>query len=222
MAPEHLGVSLEDFDPNPDETLERYYPYIVALVRQRALRSTNFARPGQFDLEVDEMAQRVLIKFWQALAVKHIQHPKAYLRTIVRNEFNDLSRKPKQPLPLLTDDDGEWYLGDAEELEGAWVVDPADEFEESESLAELMDSTANALTKLAPRQQQAMICELHEKIDATLQLIQALRKHLVEVNTLDWPEDEADKTLLKASLSPARHKMAKNLDFDLRAHRKEM
>ncbi len=168
------------------------------------------------------MAQRVLIKFWQVLAVKHIKYHKAYLRTMVCNEFNDLSRKRKRPLPLLTDDDGEWYLGDAEELERAWAVDPADEFEESESLTELMDSMADALVKLAPRQQQAMICELNEKIDATLQFIQALRQRSVEVKTVDWPEDEADKVLLKASLSPARHKLAKTLGFDIHASRKKV
>jgi len=221
MNLQHLGVSPEDHNPDPEETLARFHPYIVALVRQGARRSSNFARPGQFDLEVDEMAQRVLIKFWQSLAVKHIEHHKAYLRTMVRNEFNDLSRKRKQPLPLFTDDDGEWYLGDAEELERAWAVDPADEFEECESLAELMDSTVDGLAKLPPRQQQAMICELNEKIDTTLQLIQVLRIHEVEVKTVDWPEDEADKILLKASLSPARHKMAKNMGFDLHAHRKK-
>ncbi|MGH2494317.1 MAG: RNA polymerase sigma factor [Ktedonobacteraceae bacterium] len=218
---QHFGVSPEDHDPDPEETLERYHPYIVALVRQGARCSSNFARPGQFDLEVDEMAQRVLIKFWQALAVKHIEHHKAYLRTIVCNEFNDLSRKRKQPLPLLTDDDGEWYSGDARELEGARTVDPADEFAESESLDELMDSTAVALAKLAPRQQRAMICELYEKIDSTLQFIQVLHEHRVEVKTVEWPEDEEDKRLLKASLSPARHKMAYSLGFDMDAHKKK-
>ena len=221
MNLQHLGVSPEDHDPDPEETLARFYPYIVALVKQRARRSSNFARPGQFDLEVDEMAQRVLIKFWQSLAVKHIEHHKAYLNTIVRNEFNDLSRKRKQPLPLLFDDDGEWFMGDVEEREKTWAADPADEFEESESLAELMDLTVGGLAKLSPRQQQAMICELHEKIDTTLQFIQVLRKHEVEVKTVDWPEDEADKVLLKASLSPARHKMAKNMGFDLRVRRKK-
>ena len=218
---QQFGVSPEDHDPDPEETLERYHPYIVALVKQRAHRSSNFARPEVFDLEVAEMAQRVLIKFWQALAVKHIEHHKAYLRTIVCNEFNDLSRKRKQPLPLLTDDDGEWYSGDARELEGARTVDPADEFAESERLGELMDSTAMALAKLAPRQQQAMICELHEKIDSTLQFIQVLRKHRVEVKIVDWPEDEEAKRLLKASLSPARHKMAHSLGFDMDAHKRK-
>jgi len=221
MASEHLGVSPEDSDPTPDEILAQHDQYIVALVRQRALRSTNFAKPGQFDLEVDEMAQRVRIKFWQALVTKHIDYPKAYLKRMVCNEFNDLSRKRGQPLPLFTDDDGEWFLGDSEVLEKAWEIDPADEFEESEKLDELMDSTADALAKLAPRQQQAMICDLYEKIDTTLQLIEALREHCVDVKTVEWPENEADKTLLKASLSPARHKMAKYMEFDIRAHREK-
>lgn len=217
---QQFGVAPEDHDLDPEETLERYNPYIVALVKQRAHRSSNFARPEVFDLEVAEMAQRVLIKFWQALAVKHIEHHQAYLKAIVFNEFNDLSRKRKQPLPLLTNDDGEWYSGGAEQLKEAWSADPADEFAESESLNELMDSAAEAVAQLAPRQQQAIVCELHEKIGVGLQVMQALRKHRVEVKTVDWPEDEADKRLLKASLSPARHKMANRLGFDMDARKK--
>lgn len=219
MALVHLGVSPEDSDPTPEEILVQHEQYIVTLVRQKALGSTNFAKPGQFDLEVDEMAQRVRIKFWQALQTRQVKHPKAYLRTMVSNEFHDLSRRPRQPLPLLTDDDGEWYAGDGKELDMAWEMDPADRFEEGESLDELMDSTTSALAKLAPRQQQAMICDLYEKIDTTLEFIESLREHCVDVKTVEWPENEADKTLLKASLSPARHKMAKYMEFDINAHR---
>lgn len=221
MASEHLGVSPEDADPTPEELLAQHDQYIVALVRQRALGSTNFAKPGQFDLEVDDMAQRVRIKFWQALVTKRIEYPKAYLSTIVWNEFHDLSRKRKPPLQLLTDDDGEWCAGDAKELDRAWEMDPADRFEESEKLDELMDSAADALAKLAPRQQQAMICDLYEKIDTTLQFIEALHKHCVDVKTVAWPEKDAEKTLLKASLSPARHKMAQYMEFDIRTHREK-
>jgi DNA-directed RNA polymerase specialized sigma24 family protein len=214
MPTQHFGVSPEDHDPDPEETLVRLNTFIVALVGRKARFSSNFARPEVFDLEVDEMVQRVRYKFWGASQVRRIEHPEAYLRTIVSNEFNDLSRKPRRPLPLLTDDDGELYLGDAQEFECARTVDPADEFEESESLDELMDSAAAALAKLSPRQQQAMICELNEKIGATLQLIQALRNHRVEVETIDWPADEADRKLLKASLSHARHKMIECLGLD--------
>ena len=221
MVPVHPGVSPEDHDPDLEETLVRYDLYIVALVKQGARNRSNFAQPGELDLEVDEMVQRVRIKFWQALAEKHIEHPKAYLRTMVRNEFYDRSRKHRPLLPLPIDDEGEWYIADEAELEKAWAIDPADEFEESESVAELMDSTVDAIAKLAPRQQQAMICELHEKIDSTLLLIQTLWEHRVAVKTVDWPENEVEKVLLRASLSPARHKMAQNLGFDLYAHRKK-
>ena len=221
MVSQHFGVSPEDHDPDPEETLARLNTFIVALVERKARYSSNFARPEVFDLEVDEVVQRVRYKFWKALRERHIENPEAYIRSIVRNEFNDLSRKRKEPLPLLTDEDGELYLGDAVELEGRGMTDPAEEYEESESLEELMDSTASAVAKLSPRQQQAMICEMYEKIGSTLQLIQALRKHQVEIKTVDWPEDEADKKLLKASLSPARHKVAKSLGLDMDARKKK-
>jgi len=221
MVSQHFGVSAEDHDPDPEETLARLNTFIVALVERKARYSSNFARPEVFDLEVDEVVQRVRCKFWKALRERHIENPEAYVKTIVCNEFNDLSRKRKEQLPLLTDEDGELYLGDAMELEGRGMTDPAEEYEASESLEELMDSTASAVAKLSPRQQQAMICEMYEKIGSTLQLIQALRKHQVEIKTVNWPEDEADKKLLKASLSPARHKMAESLGFDLETRKKK-
>src|SRR5260370_34251463 len=207
MVSQHFGVSPEDHDPDPEETLARLNTFIVALVERKARYSSNFARPEVFDLEIDEVVQRVRYKFWKTLRVRHIENPEAYIRSIVRNEFNGLSRKRKEPLPLLTDEDGELYLGDAVELEGRGMTDPAEEYEESESLEELMDSTASAVAKLSPRQQQAMICEMYEKIGSTLQLMQALRKHQVEIKTVDWPEDEADRKLLKAVLPAARKKM---------------
>jgi arabinogalactan endo-1,4-beta-galactosidase len=164
----------------------------------------------------------VRIKLWHALEEKHIEYPKAYIRTMVRNEFNDLPRRRKAPLSLIFDEDGELYMGDAGGHEGVGMADPADEFEESERMDELMNSTASAVKKLSPRQQQAMIFEINEKIDSSLQFVQSLRKHQIEINMLDWPEDEADKKLLKASLSPARQKMAASLDYDLKTHKRKM
>src|SRR5216684_7613645 len=149
MVSQHFGVSPEDHDPDPEETLARLNTFIVALVERKARYSSNFARPEVFDLEVDEVVQRVRYKFWKALKESHIGNPKAYIKSIVRNEFNDLSRKRKPPLPLLTDEDGEWYLGGAEVLEGGGIADPADEFEESECLHELMNSTASAVERLS-------------------------------------------------------------------------
>lgn len=221
MGTEHFGVWEQDADPDPEETLVRYNPYIVALVERIARRSPNLVRPEVFDLEVDEIAQRVRIKFWHALSVKHIEHYKAYIKSIVRNEFNDLSRKRKPPLPLLTDEDGEWYLGGAEVLEGRGIADPADEFEESECLHELMNSTASAVERLSPRQQRAIGCALLEQVDERLLLIKAFQKRHIDIESHVWPEDEAEKLLLKASLSPARHKVAKSLGLDMDARKKK-
>lgn len=169
MVTEHSRGLPGYSDSIPEEILAQYDQYIVTFVRQRALRSASFAGPSQFDLEVDEMVQQVCIKFWQALSEKHIEHPKAYLRAIVWNKFHELSHKRRQPLPLFANDDGgERYLNDMEKLGEMWGIDYVDDFEESDSLVELMDSTVSTLTKLVPRQRQAMICDLNGKKDASL------------------------------------------------------
>ncbi|HLX57464.1 MAG TPA: sigma-70 family RNA polymerase sigma factor [Ktedonobacteraceae bacterium] len=215
------GVGADDSDPDPQETLVRYNNFIVALVEQLALRSSNLARPEVLDLEIDEIAQRVRIKLWHALEDKYIEHPKAYIRTMVRNEFNDLARKRKPPLPLITDDDGELFMGDVKVAENPGMADPADEFEESESLRELMDTTASAVEKLSPRQQFAIGCALFEQVDERLQLIEAFQKRHIDIVSHVWPEDKNDKRLLKASVSPARHKLAESLSLDLDAYKKK-
>src|SRR5205085_9836014 len=113
MMPQHfVGVSEDDSDPTPEEILVRYDHFIVALVNKMASRSSGIARPEVLDLEIDEIVQRVRIKFWNAIQSKHIEYPQAYIRTIVRNEFNDIPGKRKPPLPLLTDADGGLYVGD--------------------------------------------------------------------------------------------------------------
>lgn len=222
--PQHLqGVSEHDSDPTPEEILVRYNSYIVALVEKMARRSSNIARTEVLDLEIDEIVQRVRIKLWHALEGKHIEHYQAYIRTMVRNEFNDLSRKRKPPLPLLTDEDGELYMGDGVDAmitESEGMGDPADEFEAGENLDGLMDCAASAVSRLSPRQQRSIGCLLNEQIDARIPLIQAFEKHDIDIEAQVWPEDETDKKLLKASLSAARHRIAEFLGVNLDGYRK--
>src|SRR5437588_712600 len=111
------GVAACDSDFSVEEILERFDPYIVALVQMMVQRNSNIAHPAVLDLEADEIAQRVRIKFWGALVDKQsrgvkIEHPKAYIRTMVSHMFHDIPRKRRPPLPLPTDDDGEIYMGD--------------------------------------------------------------------------------------------------------------
>jgi DNA-directed RNA polymerase specialized sigma24 family protein len=221
MKPEHLsGVSEEDSDPDVEEILARFDSYIVALVQKMARRSSNIARPEVLDLEIDEITQRVRIKFWKALEAKEIEHHKAYIRTIVSNEFNDLGRKRKAPLPLPTDEDGELYMGNVLLSESEGLADPAVEFGKEEAMNDLMELTAHVVTDLPPRMQRAMICHLKEQVDTGIRLIEAFEKREVNINAIRWPDDKADTKRLKASLSPARRIIARRVGLNLQVYKK--
>ncbi len=221
MEPDNLcGVSEEDSDPDIEEILVRFDSYIVALVEYKARRSSNIGRPEVLDLEIDEIAQRVRIKFWKALLVKKINHHRAYIRSIVGNEFNDLGRKRKAPLPLPTDEDGELYMGNVLLSESEGIADPAVEFSKEEAMDNLMELTARVVTDLPPRMQRAMICHLKEQVDNGIRLIEAFEKHKVNINAISWPNDQVDTGRLKASISPARYVIAQRVGLNLLEYKK--
>ena len=215
-----FGTSAYDSDPDIEEILARFDSYIVILVQKMARRSSNIARPEVLDLEIDEITQRVRIKFWKALEVKEIEHHKAYIRTIVSNEFNDLGRKRKAPLPLPTDEDGELYMGNVLLSESEGLADPAVEFGKEEAIDDLMELTAHVVTDLPPRMQRAMICHLKEQVDTDIRLIEAFEKREVNINAYKWPDDKVDTKRLKASLSPARRIITHRVGLNLQEYKK--
>lgn len=206
-----LGTSAFDSDPDVEEILVQLDPYIVAEVEKQARRSSNLARPEVLDLEIDEIIQRVRIKFWGALQEKHIEYPKAYIRTIVSNEFKDIPRRRRAPLPLLTDEEGELHQGAAILTQSEGMSDPAHEFEQKERLNEWIALAAFAVSALSPRQQQAMICLLKERVDNRIRLVDAFKQYKINIDTFEWPDNKVDETRLKASISVARHKIALRL-----------
>jgi RNA polymerase sigma factor (sigma-70 family) len=198
-----------------EELLERYNPYIVALVEKMALLNSSLARPEVLGLVIEEIAQNVRIKLWRTLQEKPIEHHKAYIRAITRNEFTEMLRKRKASMPI--DESSELYVDDS--TVRRTMADPADELEEEERFHEWLDCVASAISALPARQQQAMICVLNEQIGTRTQLIQAFKKHRIDIQTVIWPEDEADKRLLKASITAARHKIARSLGVDLMTYK---
>src|SRR5205823_14045332 len=149
MKLENLGgVSEKESDSDIEEILVRFDPYIVMLVQKKASTSSNIARPEVLDLEIDEIIQRVRIKFWKALLTKEIEHHRAYIRSIVSNEFNDLGRRRKAPLPLPTDEDGELFMGNVLVNESKELADPAIAFEKEEAMDDLLELTAQVVTDL--------------------------------------------------------------------------
>lgn len=222
MRPDDLrGVSEEDSDPDIEEILVRFDPYIVAEAEKLVRRSSNFAHPEVLDLEIAEVAQRVRIKLWGVLKKeKHIEFPKAYILKIVNNEFNDILRRRKPLLPLPTDEDGEIYMGNVILTESEGMSDPAYEFEQKEGLNNWIALATQVVSKLSQRQKHAMICLLKERIDNYMQLVEAFEQHQIDIEAFEWPDDEVDETRLKASLSAARRNIAEWLGILLSEYKK--
>lgn len=197
--------SLSTFDGSSIEvnkSLERYYKYILELVRMQVPRS--IVPPEKLDEEINDLAERTLIIFWSRLISGQIEitSPKAYIRSIVHSQCVDLIRqlKRKPTFPLLTDQDGELYQGKALLIPSDGMQDPALEFEYEELITEVIDD----VLRLPHHQQYAMICLLKDEVGDTFPLVEEFAKHGVDIRTIDWPRDPLELHKLKSSLSPAR------------------
>ncbi len=213
-------VSTAQEDVALDELLKRYDAYIYALVREKMRqRRFNNMSPWTSDLEieVDEIAQRVRINLWQALSRGSIQHPKAYINVMVRNELNDMTRERKLTLPLRVDEEGELYTGTMIATSQNDMADPAIEYEQAETVTMLTARFLDAVLSLPPRQQQAMISALAEQVDDVPELVEAFKKRHIDVH-VGWPENDQERKLLKASLSVARRKVGYAMSIEPSAH----
>jgi len=93
--------------------------------------------------------------------------------------------------------------------------DPAYELEQSLAVEERMEMTADAVQSLHSRQQRAIICSLKERVDDAIHLKNALAARHIDVETIVWPDNKADKQLLKASISAARKNIAQFMSITL-------
>ena len=188
-----------------NKSLERYYKYILELVRMQVPRS--IVSPEELDDEINDLAETTLIIFWSKLISEHVQidSPKAYIRSIVRSQCVDLIRqlKRKPTLSLPTDQDGELYQGRVVLIPSDGMQDPALEFEHEELIAEVIDD----VLRLPHHQQYAMICLLKDEVGDTFPLVEEFAKHGVDISTIDWPRDPVELHKLKSSLSVARKKL---------------
>jgi DNA-directed RNA polymerase specialized sigma24 family protein len=216
-----LGTSAYDSDPDIEEILARFDPYIVAEVEKLLRRSSNVAHPEVLDLEIAEIAQQVRIKLWRVLKKeRQIEYPKAYILRMVKNEFIDFIRKRKPYLPLPTDEDGEIYMGNVVLTKSEGMSDPADEYEKEEGLNNWMALAALVVSNLSQRQKHAMICLLKERIGNCIQLMDEFEKYQIDIDVFEWPEDKIDETRLKASISAARQNIAERLGMPLSEYKK--
>lgn len=194
-----------------EKLLEQYDAFIIALVRERVCQDSALMRAAKRDQDVDDLAQRVRIKFWHALQEKEITYPKAFIRRIVHSEIVDMMRKQKPILALPEDEDGEIYCGEVLASSNEGMADPAEVVEQREMVTCRMREVASAVMKLPERQQHAMICTLRDRVDDLLLLMDAFGQHGYDLGQWQWPRMKREKVLLQASLSYARHNIAMTL-----------
>jgi RNA polymerase sigma factor (sigma-70 family) len=200
-----------------DELLEELDSYIVALVKQKVY-GTKIGDMPLSDLDCDDIIQSTRIKLWMMLNQKRITYPNAYIRTIVHTIMIDRQRTRRPLLPLPVDEEGELYAGTVIATSQERMEDPANELEQEETVAELLESTAAAVSSLPARQRQAMIVSLTERVDDRLQLVEAFKKYQVDVELVDWPENTRERQVLQASLPIARKKVASSLESEQLAY----
>src|SRR6266436_9495914 len=158
-----IGSSAYDSDCDVDELLERNDAYIVALARKKVPR--NMIHPEMLSDEIDELAQKIRIKLWQASQKKKITSPRSYISCIAHSESVDMVRQRKFALPLPVYEDGEIYQGNLMILPGEGVQDPAEKLEHEEVIIEWIARVVEGVLALPPRQLHAMICSLKNQID---------------------------------------------------------
>ena len=187
-----------------EELLERLDPFIVAEVGKRAY--------GLSEQKQDEISQNVRIKLWHALEKRIIVYPRAYVRTIIKNTFNDLGRECLLPELVSLDEYGEVSRGSVVvNLSEEWE-NPEQVVEQREAMANWLEIASEALLLLPPRQQVAIVCSLFQHIDDVVKLKQVFERYEVPIEMEDWPNDVEEKQRLKALVSVARRKVAQFIE----------
>ena len=183
--------------------------YLTRQVHDCMRSHSDVVRPEVLDLETDELVQRVRIKFWHALEDKHIDFPKTYIKRIVNSEFIDMVRriKPNYTLDLPMDEEGEIYQGHMLITPSSGMADPSIEYEERVEASERMQEIVDAVLTLPARQQQAIICDMRDRVDDLDALTKAFKKRKAAIEMWQWPQQKKEKTLLRASLNYARLKV---------------
>jgi hypothetical protein len=156
------------------------------------------------NLEVDELTQRVRIKFWKALEKGQVFRPYSYVRSIIYSEFIDMKRQQKQMFPLPNDEEEEAYCLKHQE-------DPADEIIQRMEAHTLLRYVIQMIIDLPPRQRKAMICSLWEQVDDLAQLRTVLTTYGFDGEEMETPLERTGRRTLLASLSVARRKLAQSL-----------
>src|SRR5438270_10396947 len=177
--------------------LRRLDGYIVSQVHRLGHYYSRDIHPAVLDLELDEVIQRVRIKLWQALEKRDIRYPYAYVKLIIQSEFIDMTRRQKPYLSLSIDEE----LTHAEvEIAARHMADPAETVAQQMDASTCLKEMIQAVLALPPRQQNAMICSLKERVDDLRQLIEAFKVYKMDIQAIQWSVVKVKKNSHNAAL----------------------
>ncbi|MDQ2888131.1 MAG: sigma-70 family RNA polymerase sigma factor [Chloroflexota bacterium] len=200
--------------PSKDESSEailKRFDWFIGLQTKRVVRHyPALAQQAVVDLEIDELMQRVRIKFWRALERGPILYPRNYIKRIIRSEIIDMGRQRKPSIPLPSDEDEQRRFWEANGLISD-EHDPADEVEQQMESSALLERAIPLVLSLPPRQRLAMMCALQEKVDDLMQLVDRFKDYHTDIETLRWPTEQHEKRVLQASLVVARQTIARKM-----------
>jgi len=221
--PPLCGIAPEDCDSPINELVARYEPYIRMQVKRKAPIYRILVHPDVLDMELDDVAENVLVGFWQKLRTGMIHHPEAYIQRMIDYAFLDILRRQKRqgvPVLLSTMSDDDPSRESLLEICDETAPDPDIDLIQQESASQRARQIARALRQLPPRQKRAMECSLCEHLADIVQFRPTFTAYHVSIENAQWPGTEAEKRRLKASLFAARSTLAHALNIDLSEYRR--
>src|ERR1700753_3310458 len=154
--------------------------YVIVQVKKLLYGQQSSRREDFDDLEVDELTQRVRIKFWKTLEKGLVVHPYSYVKRVVYSEFIDMKRQQKRTVALPIDEE--------EVLDSSsCAVDPADDVIQRMEYHTFLQRIVSMIVDLPPRQQMAMVCWLWEKVDDTVHLRSILTDYGFDIERMQLP-----------------------------------
>lgn len=205
-------LSISSYDDDLFEARLRTYGFAYLLARACC------TCPGVPDADLQEIAQEAWIAYSRKAADDTIEHPEAYIARIILNKFRDYLRWKERCSRVTMVSLSAYESGpdmDIPAIYGESLVNPANELDESLSLADFCNDLARALPALPPRQRRAMICTMLDGALDPQPLRKLLKDNHIEAAEMSWPENKDEKRLLQASLTAARHNLATLLHIDL-------
>jgi RNA polymerase sigma factor (sigma-70 family) len=199
-----LNLAAYSNDADIYETLIYSDAYIVNLARKTIPRA--IIPQEILDLEIDELAQSTRIKLWHALNRRTVTNVKSYIRRIVHNSCVDIAREHGRITSLVTDEEDEAYQG-LLVAAGEGMQDPAYEIEREWMRRDSVERLVQCIVALPPRQRQAIICTLKDRVDDLFLLTKTFKDYGLDINQIQWPKEREELQRMRAALTTARQKL---------------